>query len=188
MKPGVASLAAALACGLSAAASADIPGGHVYLGVGLDEYALFNRPVYEYRYGPTGPTLERASAFGSDLSLHLDVELERYVFSGFGTVGGGHSGHFARLTLGGMVGRFFGEGDVTPYIASGLALGLMGAFDGENFEHDTSGAMLLMEAGVKLRRSWQFGRVTAFTSLWVPAFAFSGAVSPSLQLGLRLEL
>jgi hypothetical protein len=41
---------------------------------------------------------------------------------------------------------------------------------------------------VRLPRSWQFGRAAVTFSLWVPVFQYRESITPSLQLGLRLEL
>jgi hypothetical protein len=153
-------LCVALSLPLAARAD-DIPGGHVYLGAGFGCFAL-----------------------GCDVSAHLDVELARTLVGLSASVGGNPD--VGRFSAALALGRVLTEGDAGLYVAGGAGVLSFGyaPTDGDA----ATGPFVLAEAGVRLPRSWQFGRGALALSLWVPTFHYRETWTPSLQLGVRLEL
>jgi hypothetical protein len=167
---------AALLCALTLAAPAradDISGGQFHLGVGADIFTLVRAPA-----GLQGATQ------GMDVSAHFDVEVQRALIGTFFSAGA--NDEVSRAALGFTGGYFLTEGTVGVYAAGGLGVyGISHDFFGK----DSAGGLAgIAEVGLRLPRSSQIGRAALALTSWLPAFTYKGSWSPSVQLGLRLEL
>jgi hypothetical protein len=174
---------------LALPAAADVPGGHVYVGVG----GSWMVPIASDAGGALKPLHK-----GFALSLELAGETSHALFAlglEYGE-GGQAQPAFGLASLRG--GLILGSGSTAPYLAAGF--GLMHVTTDSNFDcvngscivAEGSGGAAIAEAGVLFFRNLRVGRVAVAARLIEPFFevrapgASQGARVPLLLFTLRL--
>ena len=173
--------------------SAQVPGGHVYAGVG----GFWSLPV-----GSGHPYVARTRQ-DLALSLELAVEFERtfvaleVLYAGVFTQG--YQPEFGMVSA--RFGFLLGAGDIAPYVAGGVGLAAENAQSTLDCSQNScavlfgSGPILVGELGLLLFRERRVGRVLIAAQIVEPFFSLSTAGFntrppgiPLVLLGVRLFL
>jgi len=151
-------------------AQAEVPGGHIHVGVGASVY----KPLVSEQSFVWNPPGEPGQTPGTDLALSVELLFETaHAFAGISYEGGGLLSSQPSFVLASLRGGvIFGSGNVGPYVSVGagrMSMSLLTPYDLGTMV-DASGLALTAEAGVLLLRDRQFGRIALALRLIAPQF------------------
>ena len=151
-------------------AQAEVPGGHLHVGVGASVY----QPFVSDQSLVWNPPGEPGHTPGTDLALSLDLAFETtYAFAAVSLEAGGFLSAQPEFTLASARGGvFFRSGNIGPYMSVGagrMSMRLFTPYDLGTMV-DANGLALIGEAGVLLFRDRQFGRIAFALRLIAPQF------------------
>lgn len=153
-------------------AQADVPGGHLYIGVG----ASASKPLASNHSVVWGPPNDRIIPLRIDYALSLEFAFEtKCAFAAISLEQGGFHSEQPTFKLASLRGgAIFGGTSVGPYVGGGggpMWMDVWTPYDNGTQVH-ASGFALLAEAGVLFFRQEQVGRVALALRLIEPLFGF----------------